>query len=497
MYINILGFGTTTLSLVALLNDWGIRCRIYDDKFTDIQKDSHNNELLPFHIISTNNYQSICDTALSIISPGIPPHAPFLRYFKNIISEYDFFYHLLQDCFSIWISGTNGKTTTTEMTALLLEAKSGGNIGIPLATLFMQDYKKKHDSQFLQHIFSQYTPPHNFLETDYHKQITFFENHNVHEVCEFKDSKTQWVLETSSFSLHYTHFALPNLYILLPLSQDHISWHGSYESYISDKLKPLVLMNHALNPKKHYALIPQELLRIPFAKDIITRCKGNLLLYSDSQSLQDRFKYPQELLNLFKEPFKLDFLLSISGMRFANIPFNIDLIQNYQVGYYRMQERYHNGILFINDSKATNPHATLAALRTYKDCEIYLILGGDSKGAALDMLYPFLYEHNIKVFSIGRDGAMIACDCVKWGICIQECGTLSNAMQEIASQIRLFTRQIGQTQFHRDSLHDMQKVSQKRLVVMLSPACASLDQYSSYKERGDEFNTLIQDIFTA
>lgn len=166
MQINILGYGVTTRKIVTLLNKNNIKCNIYDDNITE-SKDCINSYFTLKNVKDSNGN-------LSIISPGIPPSTPSLRHFSNIISEYDFFYMLIDflqnsltpnykkdsimpdlhkekakveskthdniDFFSIWISGTNGKTTTTEMTALMLNAKSGGNIGTPLAHLFMQDF---------------------------------------------------------------------------------------------------------------------------------------------------------------------------------------------------------------------------------------------------------------------------------------------------------------------------------------------------------------------
>lgn len=290
------------------------------------------------------------DTNLAIISPGIAPDSTFLSYFKNIMSEYDFIFHIKKGIYSIWISGTNGKTTTTEMLSCMLHAKSGGNIGTPLATLFMQDF---NDTQ---------------IDVAQCNRV----QNQVYDVVSRQDSKAVWVLETSSFTLHYTHYALPNIYILLPLSQDHISWHGGFEAYIADKLKPLKYMNYAKDPKKHYALIPQELMQYEVAKDIINNTKANVMLYTDSNMLYSYLQCEKKYAECFKEPFRLDFLVAASGMRFGNIDFKINNILEYKIGAYRMEEHRRQGLLFINDSKATNPHAVLSALHTYKQYRIYI-----------------------------------------------------------------------------------------------------------------------------
>ncbi|MWV61190.1 UDP-N-acetylmuramoylalanine--D-glutamate ligase [Helicobacter saguini] len=607
--INIIGYGITNTAIVKLLNANDIKCKIFDDRFVDFvesnrgdSKDSKRvtesrtfiesnsrdiNEYLPLKNV-TKNYEN-----LSIISPGISPQTPALRHFTNIISEYDFIFLLLEflgrKVFSVWISGTNGKTTTTEMTALMMNAtdgvtKSGGNIGTPLATLFTQDFgsdfsailrenaSDSNDSMeskasfnlesFLKFINNR--SKHNVFLQDSKTQVTFCNNHKVYEIVQNcqdsiesknpKKKKTttlKWVLETSSFALHYTNYALPNVYILLPLSQDHISWHTGFDSYISDKLKPTILANYSKNPKSYFAIIPKELTFLESNKEILANFKGNLLLYENSNDLIAFLKQDSkldskilELKTLFKEPFLLDFTLSAAGLKFANVPYNIDSIKSYKIGNYRMQEVSKNGILFINDSKGTNPHAVLAALQTYAKYAIYLILGGDAKGASLAMLYPFLKENKVKVFCIGIDGVKINKECVNFGISSTYCETLENAMHAIFNQINydfpnfIESNNTNSPTFAKDSvfsppplrrgvggwvkntesnLQDSKIIKSKNIdskkdsiesnskknkkqpqklpVIMLSPACASLDQYKSYKDRGDSFNALIEQIF--
>ena len=120
----------------------------------------------------------INSTEQTVVSPGMPPHNYLVKNCKNLISDYDLF--LKDEMFTIWISGTNGKTTTTQMLNKLLQSSGficGGNIGTPLGDLSKQ------------------------------KKL---------------------ILETSSFTLHYTKKSKPNIYILLPISEDHIYWHGSF-----------------------------------------------------------------------------------------------------------------------------------------------------------------------------------------------------------------------------------------------------------------------------
>ena len=131
----------------------------------------------------------------------------------------------------IWVSGTNGKTTTTQMLESILSpfgARAGGNIGTPLITLYEQN-------------------------------------------------APLWILETSSFALHYTRTATPSIYALLPLSPDHISWHNGFENYVCDKLSPLARMG-----VDSVAIVPSALRDHRLCKEFA----GEMIYYTDSSDLR-------------------------------------------------------------------------------------------------------------------------------------------------------------------------------------------------------------------
>jgi UDP-N-acetylmuramoylalanine--D-glutamate ligase len=178
---SLFGYGLTTKE-IAKSGNW----EIYDDRFSEVSFDKYGNTLLPVNCFDENK------STLEITSPGIPPTHPLIKKSKNLISEFDYFYE--NTPFQIWVTGTNGKTTTTEMIHFLLENSDiGGNIGIPLAKM---DKNKKF-----------------------------------------------WIIEASSFQLHYTKYAKPNILIILPVKEDHISWHESFENYVNAKLSPLKRMS--------------------------------------------------------------------------------------------------------------------------------------------------------------------------------------------------------------------------------------------------------------
>lgn len=416
MHISIFGYGVTTTPLVSFLNQQGHTLHIYDDKFTQAHNDDFGNTLLPSNDFIPEHSDK------EILSPGIPPSHPLVCKAQHLISEYDYFYRLLQNDvnthkkdmpFMIWISGTNGKTTTTEMTTLLLEpfnAQSGGNIGTPLAMLYTSNPKI-------------------------------------------------WVLETSSFSLHYTHDAYPKIYALLPVKEDHISWHGSFENYIDDKLSPLKRMDSYT-----YAIIPSEFEHHNFIKDF----KGTLISYKSTQDLAQKCSISLQDIN-FKEPFLLDAIIALSIAKLAFKADDIARLNTFQIGAHRIAEFYDKfNRLWVDDSKGTNIDATIQAIARYIHTHIIIILGGDDKGANLTPLFEFMKDKDIEIISIGANEERLCSFAQEYHIPITPCKDIYKAMDCIKKK--------------RDT--------NAKDVVLLSPAAASLDQFSSYKQRGEIFTQL-------
>ena len=347
---------------------------------------------------------------LTVVSPGIPPSHDLVQNTNNLISDYDLFLNDSKIPFSIWISGTNGKTTTTQMCQHLLSkynSQYGGNIGTPLASLD-------------------------------------------------KDSKI-WILESSSFTLHYTNTVSPNLYLLLPISEDHISWHGTFQEYKKSKLKPMDNMSDG-----EIAIIPKEF------EDYETRAKK--IVYESSDDLCEIFNIKKNEIK-FKEPFLLDALLALGCSKILFDEVDYELINTFNIDKHKVEEFYDaKQRLWIDDSKATNIDATMCALESYKNEKIYLILGGDDKGANLLPLFERLQSFDIEIFSIGSNNNRILELSSNFKLKINSCKLLDNAVHEIASRL------------------------DENGIAMLSPAASSLDQFSSYKQRGERFKELVYNL---
>ncbi|OOX94408.1 UDP-N-acetylmuramoyl-L-alanine--D-glutamate ligase [Campylobacter coli] len=402
MKISLFGYGKTTQAIAKNLVDKFGPFDIYDDHFQEENKDEWGNRLL-----NPKEFNEKL-SELEIPSPGFPPNHTLIKKAKNLQSEYDFFYDAMPK--SIWISGTNGKTTTTQMATHLLShvgAVMGANVGFPLA------------------------------ELDLNAKI--------------------WILETSSFTLHYTHTAKPEIYALLPISADHLSWHGNFENYAKDKLSVLERMNEC-----DIAILPEIYAKTP--------TKAYIISYKDEFDLAQKMNINIEKIS-FKSPFLLDAVMALSIEKILLDTLSYELLNHFVMEKNKLEELQDNqGRLWVNDTKATNENAVMAALKRYKDKKIHLIIGGDDKGVDLSTLFDFMKDFNIELYAIGVSTQKMLDYALKANLKAHKCEFLENAVQEIS------------------------KVLKNNEVALLSPACASLDQFSSYAQRGEKFKEYVSKI---
>lgn len=396
--VSFFGYGGTTKALTKNFPN----AIFYDDKCTKPFTDENGFKVKP----SSEFNPAYSD--LEIPSPGIPPYNPLIKKATNLQSEYDIFADTSP--LKIWISGTNGKTTTTQMMQHLLESngsQAGGNIGTALANL---------DA----------------------------------------DAKL-WILETSSFTTHYTSKMSPNIYVLLPINPDHLSWHGSMEEYVEAKLKPIRTMQEG-----EVAIIPEVY------KGIDTR--AHLITYKDENDLASHFGIDTNSVK-FKGAFLADALLAmaVDKILFDNIDY--EKINSFELDPHRQEELYDSkDRLWVNDTKATNIDATIAALNRYKDSKVHLILGGDDKGVNLEELFIYLTSLEVKIYNIGSNKDKLSDLAKRYSIEFAKCKNLIDAIEKIDKNLK------------------------KDEVGLLSPAAASLDEYSSYAQRGNEFKEAIKKI---
>ena len=396
--ISIFGYGVTTKPLAKHIKN----AVFYDDRCKEPYAGIDGSFVRPSSEFNPKH------SDLEITSPGIPPSNHLITQAQNLISEYDFFKDTKP--FKIWISGTNGKTTTTQMMQHLLEDKgslAGGNIGTALGDL----------------------------------------DHNA----------SIWILETSSFTMHYTKETAPNIYVLLPLSPDHLSWHGSMEAYVADKLKPLSMMRSV-----DTVLIPEAYKNTP------TRAK--IISYKDEEDLANIFEIDKERVN-FKGAFLADALLAMAVDKIMFERINYKKMNSFTLDPHRQEELFDaKKRLWVNDTKATNIDASIAAIKRYEERFIHLILGGDDKGVDLHELFDFLKGKNLKIYNIGTNKEKLSELALEYKLSFTKCINLADAISKIDVSLK------------------------EDEVALLSPAASSLDEFSSYAQRGDEFKEAVKGL---
>lgn len=393
------GYGITTKAIAKQL---GGGCTFFDDKCKKTYIDENNNTIRPSKEFDQNKSQ------IEVTTPSLPPKHPLIQKAKNLMSEYDYFAKEMP--FSIWISGTNGKTTTTQMLTHLLEKKgavSGGNIGTPLADL-------NQDANI-------------------------------------------WVLESSSFTLHHTHIASPDIYLLLPITPDHLDWHGTAEAYAKDKLRPLQHMKEG-----ELALIPKG-LKVP-------KTDAYVVEYDSDTFLCEYFNLDASKLN-YKGAFLQDALLSLAITKVLFDESDYALLNTFTRDAHRQEEFYDaQGRLWVNDSKATNLDASMQALKGYADRPLHFIVGGDDKGVDMTPLFKLMQTLQVTLYAIGANTENLLALAKKYNVPALSSNTLEHAIKTIDIQLN------------------------KNEVALLSPAAASFDQFNSYKHRGETFMTFVKNL---
>jgi len=291
---------------------------------------------------------SLEDAEVIVASPGIPPHE-YPQTGIPVISEIELAYRLLQKQnkppFLIGVTGTNGKTTVTEMIAHICQIPTAGNIGIPLIS-------------FINHP----TPPQTI------------------------------VVELSSYQLENCPTFRPNIAVLLNISEDHLIWHQSMTEYIHAKAK--IGMNQENNDvfifNKDDANVRKisdyvASVRQPFtSSNIPDEIKKNTAIIGEHNQLNACAAY---------------FVAKELGIHDKEI---FESLETYHYAEHRLEKVIeHKGVTFYNDSKATNPDAVMKAMASFNGRNIHLILCGEDKHLPLENFIAYILKHAATIHIFG------------------------------------------------------------------------------------------------
>ncbi len=382
--------------------------------------------------------------SVCVASPGIPPHAPLMRsareHAERIISEIEFAFVESRQQW-IAVTGTNGKTTTTALVAHLLRqggvaARTVGNIGSPA----------------------------------------------IAAVADASDNDVL-VAEVSSFQLSLTATFHPTVAVLLNITPDHLDWHGSIEAYTADKMR---LFAH-LGPDD-LAVIdvddPGSAARVdevaahgvPVSRIALnarhslgaSRVDGVLVL--ETRGGEVRLCRADELLIRGDHNVSNALAAAAAAHAFGISPSDLrDGLRSFQAIEHRLEPvGCIAGVEWYNDSKATNPDAVFKAVEAFRDHPLVLLLGGRNKG------------NNFRPLAERADGD--AKSVVLFGESRGELAAAFEGLQvETVEAVSL-----------ADAVAVAQALAQPGDVVVLSPACASFDEFTSYEHRGAAFKELVR-----
>ena len=432
--IIVVGLGETGFSVAKFLYQMGFSFAVSDSR----TKPPYNDKLLeqfPDIAVFTGSFdQSIFEIATHlVVSPGISLQnteiQKVIRSGVKLISDIDLF-SCSTDKPVIAITGSNGKSTVTTMLGVMGQAAQvktviGGNLGPPALEMLSKEAEL-------------------------------------------------YVLELSSFQLERTSTLNATAATVLNISADHMDRHSSMASYIEEKqrifsgegvivlneddsqvrameIKGRALLTFSINAKNGFHLETQQ---------------GEEWLMNAEQALMRRLDLSVEGLHNVANALAALALGTAVGLDAQGMCQGLRLFRGLE---HRMQRVAQvKGVTWVNDSKATNVGACVAALEGYQR-KVILIAGGDAKGADLEDLI-FAIEQKVKsVVLLGKDADKI-----------------ETALNDRVPSYRVQTMQ--------EAVNIAATLAEQGESVLLSPACASLDQYKNYEERGRLFTEAVMTL---
>jgi len=279
------------------------------------------------------------------------------------------------------------------------------------------------------------------------------------------------VLELSSFMLHYLrenrHFQgwSPHIAVITNIRPNHLDWHGSFDAYVKDKHVILDYQDHTSDdaavggPGVHDQVSPRVTRWCDFGSEGDAWWKPDppcrLLVPGEHNQLNARLaSVACELATGIEEWRSAEWLADFPGLA-HRLQFVLE----------------HRGIRYFNDSKCTTPEAAELATRSFDPGRVHIILGGYDKGSDMTSLASLAAERCVGVYTIGTTGERIA-------------DTVEQAGSSECRLVRCHTLDVA--------VCEAVKRAQPGDVVLLSPACASWDQFDHYEQRGEQFIELVR-----
>ncbi|WIV11243.1 UDP-N-acetylmuramoyl-L-alanine--D-glutamate ligase [Proteiniborus sp. MB09-C3] len=440
----ILGLAISGVSTAKALNKLGSKITVTDMKSEEELKE-HLVELKDIdidYVLGSNNVD-LGNIDLIVKSPGIPLEAPIMKEALEkgieVVTDIELAYRISKNKF-IAITGTNGKTTTTALTGELIK-KAGlkchvtGNIGVGI----------------------------------------LWEAVNT-------DENDIFVIEASSFQLESTKHFKPSISVITNITPDHLNWHKTFDNYINAKKK--VLMNQE---KGDYTILNYDDLLL---REIGKKINSNLIYFSAGNKL-DRGVYVDDCKIIINDGLKS---INVMDYRDIRIPgkhnienalavvaigwamgIEAEIIASTLKEFEGVEHRIEfvgsiSGVSFYNDSKGTNPDASIKAIEAINK-PIILIAGGIDKGGSFEEFIDS-FDNKVKaLILLGETREKIKDTAISKGF--------NNIY--IVNSIK-------------EAVKKSFELSESNDNVLLSPACASWDMFKSYEERGRMFKQAVKNL---
>jgi UDP-N-acetylmuramoylalanine--D-glutamate ligase len=450
--IVVAGAGVTGLAVAHELAKRGATVIFADDKVTEVEGYS----------VRKPDEFSEGDFDALMVSPGWREDQPLValsrKSGKAILNEVDFAWSVKNEINPAqkWLAltGTNGKTTTVEMVAHILKssgvnATACGNVG----TTVIESVLNPNKFDYL-------------------------------------------VLELSSFQLHWLQDAQFVSAAILNIADDHVDWHGSFDSYAEAKISILdksttAILNgddgevvgrtsHWLGRKIFYSLDTPG----PGELGVVEELLVDRAFVADVQEAALIAELPEIIPTV---PHHISNSLAAAGLASTIGVSREDIraaLKTFKPGKHRIElVAEHKGIKWIDDSKATNPHAAAASILS--NFSVIWIAGGLAKGAAMQPLVDRTWSRMKAVILIGEDR-----------------GLIRDALAATAPDLPIYEVNIPEgyakgsegNAFMEAIVETAKNVATEGDVVLLAPACASMDQFKSYSDRGERFARAIKEV---
>lgn len=443
----LVGLAKTGVSTIKKLDKLGAKIIVNDikskDQLKDIIKQIENLDSVKY--ILGHHLEDISNIDLTIVSPGVPLDLPFIKKLQseniNIIGEVELAYKLSKNPTFVGITGTNGKTTTTSLVGEIFKKASKdsyivGNIGNP-----------------------------------------------VIDTVDLTDENSFLITELSSFQLESIEDFKPRVSTIINITEDHLNRHHTMENYINAKAN--IFKNQDAND---FCILNYD---DEIVRELGNKTNAKVLYFSQKEKvsqgayLDDNNNIvikvnDKEIKLLNKDELSLPGNHNLENCMAAILMsyvlgIDLEIIKDTLKTFKSVEHRLEfvtdkDGIMFVNDSKGTNPDSTIKAITSY-DKPIVLIAGGKDKQSDFTEMISYATK-NVKALVL---------------------------LGETADKIEQTAKLQGMNNIFRvsdmkEAVKTAYKLAQSGDVVLLSPACASWDMYPNFEARGLDFKENIYNL---